>query len=156
MKTTSFAAHSASTPLASFEFQRRDPGAHDVEIKILYCGVCHTDVHIARNEWHGTTYPCVPGHEIIGRVVRTGAQVKGFKDGDIAGVGCLVDSCRACENCKEHLEQFCQGATFTYNSPDRHSGGMTYGGYSGSIVVDEDFVLHIPRNLNLAAAVPVR
>jgi len=155
MKTTSFAAHSASTPLASFEFQRRDPGAHDVEIKILYCGVCHTDVHIARNEWHGTTYPCVPGHEIIGRVVRTGAQVKGFKDGDIAGVGCLVDSCRACENCKEHLEQFCQGATFTYNSPDRHSGGMTYGGYSGSIVVDEDFVLHIPRNLNLAAAAPL-
>jgi len=156
MKTNSYAAQNATTPLAPFNFQRRDPGAHDVQIQILYCGVCHTDVHIARNEWHGTTYPCVPGHEIIGRVVKVGAHVKKFKEGDIAAVGCMVDSCRTCENCKDDLEQFCEkGPTFTYNAPDKHTGGMTYGGYSESVVVDEAYVLHVPKNLNLAAAAPL-
>jgi uncharacterized zinc-type alcohol dehydrogenase-like protein len=127
-----------------------------VQIQILYCGVCHADVHIVRNEWHGTTYPCVPGHEIIGRVSKVGALVKKFKEGEIAGVGCMVDSCRTCENCKDHLEQFCEkGSTFTYNAPDKHSGGMTYGGYSESVVVDEAFVLRVPKNLNLAATAPL-
>ncbi len=127
-----------------------------MQIEILYCGVCHTDVHIARNEWHGTTYPCVPGHEIVGRVVKVGAHVKKFKEGDLAGVGCMVDSCRTCENCKDHLEQFCDsGATFTYNAPDKISGGMTYGGYSDSVVVDEAFVLKMPKHLNLAASAPL-
>ncbi len=156
MKTNSYAAQNATTPLAPFNFQRRDPGAHDVQIQILYCGVCHSDVHIVRNEWHGTTYPCVPGHEIIGRVVKVGAHVKKFKEGDIAAVGCMVDSCRTCENCKDDLEQFCEkGPTFTYNAPDKHTGGMTYGGYSESVVVDEAYVLHVPKNLNLAAAAPL-
>ena len=157
MKTNAYAVQSATTPLAPFSLQRRDPGEHDVQIEILYCGVCHSDVHTARNEWQGTTYPCVPGHEIIGRVTKTGAHVKKFKEGDIAGVGCMVDSCRVCESCKEDLEQFCEkgGPIFTYNSPDKHSGGMTYGGYSDNIVVDEAFVLHVPKNLNLAAAAPL-
>ena len=156
MKTNSYAAQNATTPLAPFNFQRRDSGAHDVQIQILYCGVCHSDVHIVRNEWHGTTYPCVPGHEIIGRVVKVGAHVKKFKEGDIAAVGCMVDSCRTCENCKDDLEQFCEkGPTFTYNAPDKHTGGMTYGGYSESVVVDEAYVLHVPKNLNLAAAAPL-
>jgi len=156
MKTPSYAAQSATTPLAPFSIQRRDPGAHDVQIKILYCGVCHTDVHIARNEWQGTTYPCVPGHEIIGRVAKVGAHVTRFKDGDTVGVGCMVDSCRTCENCKADLEQFCEtGATFTYNAPDKQLGGMTYGGYSESVVVDEAFVLRVPKNLDPAAAAPL-
>jgi uncharacterized zinc-type alcohol dehydrogenase-like protein len=156
MKTHSYAAQSATTPLTPFNFQRRDPGEHDVQIQILYCGICHTDVHIVRNEWHGTTYPVVPGHEIVGRVTKAGALVKQFKEGDIAGVGCMVDSCRICENCKDDLEQFCEkGATFTFNSPDKQSGGMTCGGYSESIVVNEAFVLHVPKNLDLAAAAPL-
>jgi len=157
MKTNAYAVQSATKPLAPFNLQRRDPGEHDVQIEILYCGVCHSDVHTVRNEWQGTTYPCVPGHEIIGRVTKTGAHVKKFKEGDIAGVGCMVDSCRVCESCKEDLEQFCEkgGPIFTFNSPDKHSGGVTYGGYSGSVVVDEAFVLHVPKNLNLAAAAPL-
>jgi len=156
MKTNAYAAQSAAAPLAPFTIQRRDPGACDVQIKILYCGICHSDVHTARNEWHGTTYPCVPGHEIIGRVANVGAQVKKFKAGDAVGVGCLVDSCRICESCKDDLEQFCEkGSVFTYNSPDIHLGGMTYGGYSDSIIVDEAFVLRIPKNLGLAAAAPL-
>jgi len=156
MKTNSYAAQSATTPLAPFVFQRRAPGEHDVQIQIRYCGVCHTDVHIARNEWRGTSYPCVPGHEIIGRVVKTGAQVTRFKRDDTVGVGCMVDACRTCENCKDNLEQFCEkGASFTYNAPDRQLGGMTYGGYSNSIVVDEAFVLRIPEHLNSAAAAPL-
>jgi uncharacterized zinc-type alcohol dehydrogenase-like protein len=151
-----FAALTQTSPLAPFNFQRRDPGAHDVQIQILFCGVCHSDLHTVRNEWHGTTYPCVPGHEIIGRVVKTGAHVKKFKEGDIAAVGCMVDSCRTCENCKDNLEQFCEkGTVFTYNSPDKISGGMTYGGYSDSVVVDEAFVLRVPKHLNLAAAAPL-
>jgi len=156
MTTKAYATQSATTPLAPFKIQRRDPGAHDVQIEILYCGVCHSDLHIARNEWQGTTYPCVPGHEIIGHVTKVGAQVSNFKEGDLAGVGCLVDSCRTCENCADHLEQFCEkGPIFTYNSPDKHSGGLTYGGYSENVVVDEAFVLHIPENLDLAATAPL-
>ena len=151
-----FAALTLTSPLATFNLQRRDPGAHDVQIQILFCGVCHTDVHIARNEWHGTIYPCVPGHEIVGRVVKAGAHVKKFKDGDLAAVGCMVDSCRVCENCKDNLEQFCtNGATFTYNATDKISGGMTYGGYSDSIVVDEAFVLKVPKHLDPAASAPL-
>ena len=156
MKTKSYAANSATTPLAPFNLERRVPGEHDVQIEILFCGVCHSDVHTVRNEWQGTTYPCVPGHEIVGRVISVGALVKKFKAGDIAGVGCLVDSCRTCESCEEHLEQFCEeGAIFTYNSPDKHSGGVTFGGYSERIVVDEAFVLRIPMNLDLAGAAPL-
>ncbi len=156
MKTNAYAAQSATTPLAPFTFQGRDPGAREVQIQILFCGVCHTDVHIARNEWHGTTYPCVPGHEIIGRVIKIGAGVTKFAEGDVAAVGCLVDSCRACENCRDNLEQFCEkGPTFTYNSPDKYSGGMTYGGYAECIVADEAFVLRVPGNLDLAAAAPL-
>jgi len=156
MTTKAYATQSATTPLAPFKIQRRDPGAHDVQIEILFCGVCHSDLHIARNEWQGTTYPCVPGHEIIGRVTKVGAQVSQFKEGDLAGVGCLVDSCRTCENCADHLEQFCEkGPVFTYNSPDKHSGGLTYGGYSENVVVDEAFVLHIPKHLDLAATAPL-
>ncbi len=117
MKTKSYAVTSATTPLAPFSLDRRDPGERDVQIEILFCGVCHSDLHTVRNEWHSTTYPCVPGHEIIGRVISIGAKVQKFKAGDIAGVGCLVDSCRTCGSCVEHLEQFCEnGAIFTYNS----------------------------------------
>jgi len=156
MKINSYAVQSATTPLEPFNIQRRDPGEHDIQIEILYCGICHSDVHTVRNEWHGTTYPCVPGHEIIGRVSKVGADVKNFKEGDIAGVGCLVDSCHTCENCQDDLEQFCvEGPIFTYNSPDKHTGGLTYGGYSESIVVDEAFVLHIPKNLHLAGTAPL-
>ncbi|MEG3859214.1 NAD(P)-dependent alcohol dehydrogenase [Microcoleus sp. herbarium12] len=155
MKTNAYAAQNATNPLAPFNFQRRDVGEHDVQIEILYCGVCHSDLHTARNEWQNTTYPCVPGHEIVGRVVKVGAHVKKFKEGDTAGVGCMVDSCRTCANCEEDLEQFCDNVTFTYNSPDKHVGGTTFGGYSDSIVVDEAFVLQVPKNLNLAAVAPL-
>ncbi len=156
MKTKSYAANSSTTPLAPFNLERRAPTEYDVQIEILFCGVCHSDVHTVRNEWQGTTYPCVPGHEIIGRVISVGAHVKKFKAGDIAGVGCLVDSCRTCGSCEEHLEQFCEkGAIFTYNAPDKHSGGMTFGGYSESIVVDEAFVLQVPGNLDLAGTAPL-
>lgn len=125
-------------------------------MKILYCGVCHTDIHFARNEWGGTIYPVVPGHEIVGRVTKTGASVKKFKEGDIVAVGCMVDSCRQCENCKEGLEQYCDaGATWTYNAPEKGTKAITYGGYSESVVVDEDFVLRVPKNLDLAATAPL-
>lgn len=156
MKINSYAVQSATSPLSPFSIQRREPGATDVQIQIQYCGICHTDVHTARNEWHGTTYPCVPGHEIIGRVTKAGALVKKYKEGDVVGVGCMVDSCHVCENCEYDLEQFCEkGATFTFNSPDAKSGGVTYGGYSESIVVDETFVLRIPTHLNPAATAPL-
>jgi alcohol dehydrogenase (NADP+) len=155
MKTLSYAASSATMPLAPFDLQRRDVGNHDVQIEILYCGVCHSDLHTVRNEWQGTTYPCVPGHEIVGRVVKVGAHVAKFKAGDTAGVGCMVDSCRTCAHCEEDLEQFCPDTVFTYNSPDQHLGGKTFGGYSQRIVVDEAFVLHVPDNLDLAAAAPL-
>ena len=156
MKTNAYAAQNATTPLAPFSFERRDLGNDDVQIEILYCGVCHSDLHTVRGDWGSATYPCVPGHEIVGRVVKVGKDVNNFKEGDTVGVGCMVDSCRTCANCKDNLEQFCEkGATFTYNSPDKHTGGITYGGYSESIVVDKEFVLKIPKNLDLAATAPL-
>src|SRR6478752_10550421 len=137
-----YAAQNATTPLGPFSFERREVGEHDVLIEILFCGVCHSDLHQVRNEWGGSKYPLVPGHEIVGRVTKVGAEVTKFQPGDLAGVGCLVDSCRECDNCRKGLEQFCRnGSTGTYNSPDKHTGGVTYGGYSNQIVVDEDFVL---------------
>ena len=154
--TAGYGAHSATTPLAPFSFERREPGPEDVQIDILYCGVCHSDLHTARNEWTNTNYPVVPGHEIIGRVSKVGSQVKKFKEGDLAGVGCMVSSCGHCASCKEGLENYCENVPeFTYNSEDKHFGGVTYGGYSKSIVVDESFVLRIPTNLNLAAVAPL-
>jgi uncharacterized zinc-type alcohol dehydrogenase-like protein len=155
-KVKAYAAQAATTPLGPFSLERREPGPSDVEIDITYCGVCHSDLHTVRSEWAGTVYPCVPGHEIVGRVSRVGGGVKRFKAGDLAGVGCMVDSCRTCPDCQAGLEQYCQhGATLTYNSPDKHLGGMTFGGYSGRIVVDEAFVLKIPGTLNLAATAPL-
>ncbi len=151
-----FGTEAAEAPLKTLDIKRRAVQAHDVEIEILYCGICHSDLHSARNEWHGTIYPIVPGHEIVGRVTKVGDHVKGFKVGDLAGVGCLVDSCRECEHCKNDLEQFCdEGSIQTFNSPDKHLGGQTYGGYSQSITVDESFVLHISDKLNLAAVAPL-
>ena len=151
-----YAAFSAEAPLGPFALQRRQPGATDVQISILYCGVCHSDLHHVRNEWHGTVYPCVPGHEIDGRVTAVGAAVTGFRVGEIAAVGCMVDSCHTCPNCQDGLEQFCShGTIFTYNAPDKHTGGVTYGGYSDSVVVDESFVLSVNPKLDLAAAAPL-
>jgi uncharacterized zinc-type alcohol dehydrogenase-like protein len=156
MTTRAFAAQSASSPLGPFTVTRRDPLPRDVEIDILFCGVCHSDLHFARNEWGFTSYPVVPGHEILGRVTRVGKEVTRFKVGDLAGVGCLVDSCRTCSSCKQGLEQFClTGFVFTYNGPDKHSGGMTFGGYSESIVCDEAFTLKVPANLDPAHAAPL-
>ena len=127
-----------------------------MQLEILFCGVCHSDLHIARNEWGRTTFPCVPGHEIVGRVVKVGREVKKFTEGELAAVGCMVDSDRVCANCRAGLEQFCaEGVTLTYNSEDSHTGGITYGGYSDSIVVKEHFVLHVPSNLNLAGVAPL-
>src|ERR1700677_5246508 len=154
-----YAAQSAASGMAAASIRRRVPGAQDVQIEILYCGVCHSDLHQVRNEWENmlpTIYPCVPGHEIVGRVVKVGSAVKKFKEGDFAGVGCMVDSDRTCPNCRGGNEQFCDSmATFTYNSEDKHLGGATLGGYSDSIVVDEAFVLRIPKNLDLAATAPL-
>jgi uncharacterized zinc-type alcohol dehydrogenase-like protein len=151
-----YAAQSATAPLAPYSFERRDPGPLDVQIDILYCGVCHSDIHTVRSEWGPANYPCVPGHEIVGRVVKVGRDVKKFKEGDLAGVGCMVDSCRTCSSCQAGLEQFClNGMTLTYNSPDKKSGGFTYGGYSASIVVDEAFTLKISDKLDLAATAPL-
>ena len=156
IQTVGYSATSAQSPLAPFSFQRREPGPRDVQIEILFCGVCHSDLHTVRNEWANTVYPCVPGHEIVGRVTRVGEQVKNFKPGDLAGVGCMVDSCRTCASCRDGLEQYCEvGFTGTYNSEDKHLGGVTYGGYSDKIVVDQDFVLRIPTNLDLAAVAPL-
>lgn len=155
--TKGYAAQSESSSLSPFSFDRRDPRPADVQIDIMFCGICHSDLHIARNEWSGgTTYPCVPGHEIVGRVTKVGSEVKKFKEGDRVAVGCMVDSCGVCENCRADLEQFCdKGAIFTYNSKDEHTGGMTYGGYSKSIVVDQDFVLRLHEKLDLAASAPL-
>ena len=154
--TKAYAAQSAKSPLAPFSFERRDPLPTDVQIDILFCGVCHSDLHTARAEWGPTKYPCVPGHEIVGRVVKVGRDVKNFREGEMASVGCMVDSCHSCENCKEGLEQFCtNGATFTYNGPDKHTSGHTFGGYSKSIVVDEQFVLRLPNGLDPAASAPL-
>ena len=152
-----YAAESATSPIAPYKFKRRDPGPNDVQIEVLFCGICHSDLHTVRNEWGGSTvYPCIPGHEIVGRVTNVGKNVKKFKEGDLAGVGCMVDSCRTCGNCKEGLEQFCNNVpTFTYNSPDKTSGGVTYGGYSDHIVVDENYVLKVSNKLNLAGVAPL-
>lgn len=150
-----YAAHQANTPLAPFKFERREPGPHDVQIDIRYCGVCHSDLHQVRDEWHNGTFPMVPGHEIVGQVVKVGAQVKGFKPGDLAGIGCMVDSCRTCPSCQDGLEQYCEkGFTGTYNSKYQ-DGTPTYGGYSSNYVVDEAFALRISDKLNLAATAPL-
>src|SRR5256886_329242 len=155
-KAQAYAAQTASSALAPFGITRRGPGPLDIEIEILYCGVCHSDLHQARNEWHNTIYPCVPGHEIVGRVIRVGSRVTRFKPGDLSAVGCMVDSCHTCPNCRAGFEQYCLSfPTFTYNSEDKHLGGPTFGGYSTNIVVDEAFVLRVPAGLDLAATAPL-
>jgi uncharacterized zinc-type alcohol dehydrogenase-like protein len=157
-KAKAFSAASATSPLASTTIARRDLTEHDVQIEILFCGVCHSDLHQVRNEWSGlmpTAYPCVPGHEIVGRVTKVGSAVTKFKPGDLAAVGCMVDSDGTCPECKAGFEQFCPNFTLTYNFPDKHLGGVTYGGYSDSIVVKDHFVLRVPANLDLAAAAPL-
>ncbi len=151
-----FAAQSANTPLAPFEIERREPGPNDVKIEILFCGVCHSDLHQARGEWGNSTYPMVPGHEIVGKVIEVGKNVTKFKLGDSAGVGCLVDSCRTCDPCKESLEQYCEnGASQTYNGKEQITKQMTFGGYSTYIVVDERFTMKISDKLDLASAAPL-
>jgi uncharacterized zinc-type alcohol dehydrogenase-like protein len=156
IKAIGYAATSTTSALAPLQFERREPTPSDVHIEILFCGVCHSDLHQVKGDWGRTTYPCVPGHEIVGRVVSVGNTVTKLRVGDIAAVGCMVDSCRVCTNCAEGFEQYCEkGAVFTYNSPDRHSGGVTYGGYSNRIVVDEAFTLKVPSHLDLAAAAPL-
>jgi uncharacterized zinc-type alcohol dehydrogenase-like protein len=153
-RTIGYAAQSATTPLESWSFDRREPGSSDVEVEIQYCGVCHSDLHTVRNEWMNTVYPVVPGHEIVGRVSRVGSGVTRVAAGDL--VGCMVDSCGTCPDCVEGLEQYCQSfPILTYNSPDKHSGTMTYGGYSKRIVVDERFVLRVPGTLSLPGVAPL-
>ena len=153
-----YSAASASSGLTATKISRREPMERDVQIEILFCGICHSDLHQVRDEWSGvmpTVYPCVPGHEIVGRVTKVGAAVKKFRAGDLAAVGCMVDSDGTCPECKAGLQQFCPNFTLTYNFPDKHLGGVTYGGYSESIVVDENFVLHVPANLQPAGAAPL-
>lgn len=153
-----YAAASPTSSMASTTIPRREPNEHDVQIDILFCGICHSDLHTVRDEWKSvfpTVYPCVPGHEIVGRVARAGSAVKKFKPGDIAAVGCMVDSDRSCSECRAGLEQFCPNMTLTYNSPDKHLSGVTRGGYSEGIVVDERFVLRVPSALDLAGAAPL-
>ena len=151
-----YGAHSATEELVPLKIERRELQPKDIAIEILYCGVCHSDIHTARSEWGPARYPVVPGHEIIGKVTAVGAEVKNFKPGDAVGVGCLVDSCQKCPACEEGVEQYCEnGATYTYGSPDKISGGHTLGGYSEKIVVDESFVLRIPENLDLAKTAPL-
>lgn len=150
-----YAAHSLSEPLTPYRFDRRDPWPDDVVIEILYCGVCHSDLHTARNDWGWTKYPIVPGHEIIGRVTEVGSQVTKFKKGDHVGVGCLVDSCRECPDCQHGHEQYCGSAVYTYGGTDHHDHRMTQGGYSEKIVVSEAFVLRIPDGLDLKGAAPL-
>lgn len=153
-----YSAAGATSPLASTTIARRDPTDQDVQIEILFCGICHSDLHQVRNEWSSvmpTVYPCVPGHEIVGRVTRVGSGVSRFKPGDLAAVGCMVHSDGTCPECQAGFEQFCRNVTLTYNFPDKHLGGVTYGGYSDSIVVDQRFVLRVPTNLELAGAAPL-
>jgi uncharacterized zinc-type alcohol dehydrogenase-like protein len=153
-----YSAASATSPLASTKIVRRDPTEQDVQIEILFCGICHSDLHTVRDEWHDampTVYPCVPGHEIVGRVTKVGSAVSKFKPGDLAAVGCMVDSDRTCPECQAGLEQFCPNFILTYNFPDKHLNGITYGGYSDSIVVDQRFVLRVPTNLELAGVAPL-
>jgi len=156
LKTNSYAAHTAGSPLAPYSFERREPGPEDVLIDILYCGVCHSDIHQARDEWGGSIFPMVPGHEIVGRVAAVGDKVTRFKVGDIAGVGCMVDSCRTCHPCHDDHEQFCEkGAAWTYNGTEMDRHTPTFGGYSTRIVVAERFTLKVPAGLDLAAAAPL-
>jgi uncharacterized zinc-type alcohol dehydrogenase-like protein len=157
-KAKAYSAGSVTSPLAATTIPRRDPTENDVQIEILFCGVCHSDLHTVRNEWSAfvpTVYPCVPGHEIVGRVTRAGSAVTKYKPGDLAAVGCMVDSDGTCPECKAGLEQFCPNCVLTYNAPDKHLGGVTYGGYSDNIVVDQRFVLRVPGNLELAGAAPL-
>jgi alcohol dehydrogenase (NADP+) len=156
-KAKAYAAANANSPLASITIPRRDPGEHDVQIEILFCGICHSDLHTVRNEWSAipTIYPCVPGHEIIGRVTKVGSAVTKFKPGDTVAVGCLVDSDGSCPECQAGFEQYCAHMTLTYNSPDVQLGGVTYGVYSDSIVAKDHFVLRVPSNLDLAGAAPL-
>ena len=157
-KAKAYSAASATSALASTKIPRRDPSENDVQIEILYCGICHSDLHAVRNEWSEfmpTVYPIVPGHEIVGRVTKVGSAVTKFKAGDLAAVGCMVDSDGTCPECRAGFEQFCPNMTLTFNSPDKHLGGVTYGGYSESIVVDQRFVLRVPSNLNLAGVAPL-
>lgn len=154
--TKAYAAKSATTPVEPWSIERRNLKAPDVQIEILYCGVCHSDLHTVRNEWGGTVYPCVPGHEIVGRVTAVGGDVKNFKPGDLAAVGCMVDSCRVCDNCKQGLEQYCEnGMVGTYNGQEKDGSGNTYGGYSKQIVVHKDFVLKISDKLPLEGVAPL-
>ena len=156
IKTRGYATQSSTSELKPFEFERRDPGPHDVQIEILYCGICHTDLHQARNDWGGSIYPMVPGHEIVGRVTKVGAQVNKVQVDDFAGIGCMVDSCRKCAACEEGLEQFCaEGPTWTYNSKERGSEQLTFGGYSERIVADEAFVVKVPASLEMKAVAPL-
>jgi uncharacterized zinc-type alcohol dehydrogenase-like protein len=160
MSTTTIKAYgttAATEDLKPLDIKRRAVGNNDIKIDITHCGVCHSDIHTVRNDWKGSTYPVIPGHEIIGRVTEVGAGVSNFKAGDLVGVGCMVDSCHTCPSCQQDLEQFCEnGATFTYNSPNKHiEGTQTYGGYSTSVVVDKEFVLRVPENLDPAAAAPL-
>ncbi len=151
-----YAVAAANQPLAPWTFERREVGPKDVRIEILYCGICHSDIHQARDEWGGSSFPMVPGHEIVGRVSKVGSQVTRFKTGDLAGVGCMVDSCRSCSPCQSHLEQFCEkGAHFTYNGTEKDGVTVTQGGYSSAIVVNEDFTLKVPANLDPAGAAPL-
>jgi uncharacterized zinc-type alcohol dehydrogenase-like protein len=155
-ETKAYGTNAADAPLNSMSIQRRKNTDQDVEIEILFCGVCHSDLHQARNDWKNTIYPCVPGHEIVGKVKSVGSQVSKHKVGDLVAVGCMVDSCRECEHCKNDLEQFCnEFPTLTYNGPDKHLGGQTYGGYSETVVVDQHFVLEVPNNLDPAATAPL-
>src|SRR3982751_4026017 len=157
-KAKAYSAASETSPLASTTIPRRDPTDRDVQIEILFCGICHSDLHSVRNEWSefmATNYPIVPGHEIVGRVTEVGSSVTKYKPGDVVAVGCMVNSDRTCPQCKADHEQFCPNMVLTFNSPDKHLGGFTYGGYSESIVVDEHFVLRVPSNLDLAGAAPL-
>ena len=156
LPSKAYAAQSNATPLAPWNFERRPVGAHDVLIEIKYCGVCHTDIHFVRNDWGISVYPMVPGHEIVGVVSRVGNHVKKYKEGDLVGVGCMVESCRVCDNCNDGQQQYClNGNTFTYNGPEKETGGITYGGYSNQMVVNEDFVLRVSDKLPLERVAPL-
>src|SRR5580704_8827 len=157
-KAKAYSVSSATSPFASATIARRDPSDHDVQIEILFCGICHSDLHQARDEWKEvmpTVYPLVPGHEIVGRVTKVGSAVTKFKPGDLAAVGCMVDSDRTCPECLAGLEQFCPNMVLTYNFPDKHTAGVTYGGYSDSIVVKDHFALRVPSSLKLAGTAPL-
>ncbi|RAV31063.1 NAD(P)-dependent alcohol dehydrogenase [Sinomicrobium soli] len=154
--TKAFGTEAAAAPLEALNIRRREVTPHDVEIEILYCGICHSDLHAVHNDWGGTFYPIVPGHEIVGRISKVGENVTRFKAGDLAGVGCIVDSCRECSHCKEGDEQFCEsGWTVVFNSPDKKYGGITYGGFSERIVVDENYVVRVPETLDMPGAAPI-